>query len=125
MILNETLSQPLVFLIVLLIGFGSGLIYDLRSYIIFLCAKNKVLTIILDIISTLLVFAVFFYCNLKFNYGQFRFFVILSFFIGFLTERFSLGFCIAKIFSWCYNKFKESVASIYGRFKKKESSTKN
>lgn len=122
MLLYETLSQPLIFLIIFSIGFASGLIFDLRKYVCFLWANNKIVSLILDIIATLLVCGILFYSNLIFNYGQFRFFVIFSFVLGFALQRFILGVFVAKICSWCYNKSTKLMAKIYGKIKKEKKS---
>ena len=54
MLLFETLSQPLIFVITLAIGFASGLLVDARNYIHFLCNKNKIVGLVLDIIVSFL-----------------------------------------------------------------------
>ena len=61
--LYETLNQPLICLILLLVGFLSGFIYDISNFILFLCKNNFVIKIILDFISTILCFAFIFNAN--------------------------------------------------------------
>jgi hypothetical protein len=113
MLLYETLTQPAVFFIILVIGIACGIIFDLRSYIVFLCANNKVVTIILDILSVLLSSIIFYLCVLGLNFGEFRFYIVLSFLLGILLERFTLGLFVAKISSWCYNKFKMLISKVF------------
>ena len=125
MLLYETLSQPLIFLITFFVGLGSGIIFDLRNYISFLCAKNKVIDIILDILSILIICGVLFFINLKINFGQFRFYVPLAFFTGLILERYTLGLFVAKICSWCYTKFRNLIAKIYERKSKEKKSITN
>jgi hypothetical protein len=126
MLLYETLSQPLIFLIVLCAGLGSGLVFDIRNYISFLCAKNKIIDVVLDILSILIVCFVLFLINLKINFGQFRFYIPVAFFIGLIIERYTLGLFVAKICSWCYNKFRNLISKLYGkRAKKKEGIVNN
>lgn len=125
MLLYETLSQPLIFAVISLIGFSSGLIFDLRNYICFLFAKNKIVSITLDVVATILVCLIFLIGNLYFNFGEFRVYVILAFIIGLLIERVTLGIIVGKICSWCYNKFRKLVLKIYGRRENKKESSIN
>lgn len=121
MILFETLSQPLLFLILFSIGFCCGFLFDLRSYIVFLLNKNKVAEIILDVLFSVGTCAIFFFSCLRFNYGELRFFLILAFVSGFLIQRFSLGRLIAKVIEKCYIKFRNLISKIdYGKLKKKK-----
>lgn len=119
MLLYETLSQPKIFLIVLGVGFLCGTLFDFRSYIFFLCNKNKVVGFVCDFIASLLCCFVFFLCLGKFNFGVFRFYLALGFLSGLLFERFSVGLIIAKFGNWCYTFFKRLIQKIYGRKKKK------
>ena len=121
MLLYETLSQPLVFLVVFAIGFGSGFVFDLRNYIHFLCNKNKVVSVVLDVVATVVCCLVFLFAILNFNFGEMRLYLILAFILGLLLQRFSLGYIIAKFFVWWYNVLKKVVSKInYGKPKKKQ-----
>ncbi len=122
MLLYETLSQPAVFFIIFSIGLLSGLLFDFKSYISFLFAKNKIISILLDIVVAFLTCLILYFSNLKFNYGEFRFYVLIAFFNGLLIERFSIGIFVAKFFSWCYNKFGKLISQLYGRQSKKKES---
>lgn len=126
MLLYETLSHPLIFLIIFSIGLSSGLIFDLRNYINFLFMNKKILSVIWDILATLIVFSILLISNLKFNYGEFRFFVILAFFAGLIIQRLTLGVFVAKFCSWCYTKFRKIIDKFYERrAAKKKTSTKS
>lgn len=125
MLLYETLSQPLIFIIILSFGFLSGLVFDLRNYLCFLFAKNKIVSVILDTVATILVCFIFLLGNLYFNFGQFRFYVILGFVIGLSIERVTLGIIVGKICSWCYNKFRELTSKLYGKREKEKKSNIN
>lgn len=126
MLMYETLSQPLIFFIIFSIGLSSGLLFDLKSYINFLFAKNNIISIFLDIVAAFLICLILYFSNLIFNYGEFRFYVLIAFFIGLLIERLSLGIFVAKFFSWCYNKFGKLISKLYGNeSKKKEGDIKN
>lgn len=120
MILYETVSQPLNFLFIFFIGLGSGLIFDVFRYLNFLCNKNSVIEKIFDFISVVICGGVFFLSVLELNYGEFRFYLLLSYLLGILLERFSLGLFIAKICSYCYNKFTQIVNKTFKRKNKEE-----
>lgn len=119
MLLFETLSQPLAFLLTFSVGFGSGFLVDLQNYILFLCNKNKIVGVVLDVIVSVLCSIVFLICVLSFNFGEFRFYLSIAFVCGLLLQRFSLGLIIAKIALWCYNLFKNILRKIYNEKPKK------
>lgn len=124
MLLYETLSQPVIFLIILLVGFACGLIFDARNYICFLCNKNKVVCHLTDFFAGLLSFAIFFLSIGKLNFGQLRVYLALGFAVGLIIERFSVGLIIAKVANWCYTLFKGLVNKITnGKQKKNEQKT--
>lgn len=119
MLLFETLSQPLIFLLTFSVGFGSGFLVDIKNYIHFLCNRNKVVGIVLDVLISILCCLIFFVCVLSFNFGQLRLYLIISFVCGLLFQRFSLGLIIAKIAIWCYNLFRNTLRKIFNeKFKK-------
>lgn len=125
MLLYETLSQPLTFLVILCIGLASGLLFDLRNYVNFLFAKNKTVSIILDIVTSLIICGILFISNLYFNYGEFRFYIILAFLLELLIQLLTLEIIVAKICTWCYNKIRKLVSKIYERRAKKKESIIN
>lgn len=112
MILYETLNQPIILLYLIILGFLSGLFFDFAYIISFLCNKNKLITNILLFFSTLLSFFTLFMLNLKINYGQFRVFIFIVFFLFLFLERISLGKVIAKTQIWCYTTFTKVVNKI-------------
>lgn len=122
MLLYETLSQPIIFIIIFSIGLGSGLIFDLRRYISFICLKNKIIDILLDILATIIVGVIFLLANLYFNYGEFRFYVLFSFLLGFVIQRVTLGTIVAKCSFLCYNIIIKLITKTYDKFKKKKKS---
>lgn len=103
--LYATLNQPYLLLIFLLIGFASGLVFDIGNFIKFLCANKKIPSIILDVFETSICLVILFFSNLKYNLGQIRLFPLLVFFIFFSLERLTLGKMVAKIYLSCYNLF--------------------
>lgn len=103
--LFETSNQPQIFLLLVIAGFFCGFVYDMSTYIIFLCKKNKVVQIIFDFIASIAVFAIFYACVLFWDYGEMRFFHFFAFFSSLVFQRYTLGKFIAKLFDKCYNLF--------------------
>ena len=91
------------FFIVFLIGFLIGIFYG----IINIPSKIKfryVLQIILDIIFCL-IFTITFLITINFiNMGEFRLFLLIAYYLGFISERITLGKLFAKGFKLIYNK---------------------
>lgn len=101
----ETTNQALLLFLCVFAGFLSGLIFDINGLFCFLCKNNKIVGIICDIISTFLCFCVAFAICYIFNFGQFRMFIPVIFWIFVYLERISLGKLVAKGYSKCYNAF--------------------
>lgn len=101
--LYETLSQPLILLQILGVGFLSGVVFDLNTFFYILCDKNKIARFILDILSTLAVFVVFFLLILNIAYGEIRVYQIAVFVIALAVERLTIGKLVAKAIFVCYN----------------------
>lgn len=107
MILFETLNQPYILMWLTLSGFLSGIFYDISDILTFLCNNNKIVKNIFSAIATILSFFVLYIVNLLVNYGQFRIYVFVVFFLFLLLEQITLGKVIAKTKDWCYNIFKK------------------
>lgn len=103
--LFETLLQPQIFLFLALWGFVCGFLYDISAYIIFLCKNNKIVRIVFDFICTMCVFLIFYYCVLRIDYGDLRFYHGLTFGLFLILQRITLGKLIAKVFDRCYTLF--------------------
>lgn len=115
--LFETLSQTQIFWNLALIGFVSGFIFDLSTYVVFLCKKNKIVKILFDFFATILVFLCFYFIVSKIDYGTIRLYHLFAFFAFFAIQRISLGKIIAKFFDWCYNIFIKTLQKILKREK--------
>ncbi len=106
--LYSTLNQPLVFCIL----FFSGGLCSVFFIFIKLFKKNFIKQIY-SFFSIILSFVIFTIANLFANYGQFRFYTILSFLTGLTVFYFIFKFLWTKLCQKCYN-FKN------GRKEKKE-----
>lgn len=100
----ETLSQPLVFLILAIAGFSCGVFFDLAHFLSFLCEKSKFFSHFFSFFASASAFLLFSLVNLYCNFGRLRFFPLLTFIIFLLLQRLSLGKLFAQIGEKCYNK---------------------
>lgn len=116
--LGETLSQPLIFLMLILFGFSGGIIFDICNFIWKMSKNNKILKHFLDFFGTIIVFLIFFICIFNFNFGELRFYEFLVFFTFFSLERFTIGKLVEKFIELCYNGFVKLVNKINQRGKK-------
>jgi len=105
--LFQTLSQPFAFLSLSVVGFLSGFLIDLKNICRKILKNNKIITIFLDFFVFFLIFLIYFIFNLKINFGEFRIFSILSFFLSFFIQRSLVINFVAKPVVKCYNKMKE------------------
>ncbi len=103
--LYPTLNQPLMFLLLLLAGFASGIIFDIFNIIVTALGNDKYSHHFFNFLSVLFSFALVFIVNLKFNYGQFRIYVIAIFLVSFLLERVISKFLWTKLIKKCYSIF--------------------
>lgn len=118
MILYETLGQPELLMILCLVGFASGIIFDFANFVYFLCDKNKFARIVLDVVASLVCFVIFFVVVLNLNYGDFRVWQILFFVASLLIQRAFMGKVLAKVFEICYNYFIKKLKKIFKFFQK-------
>lgn len=123
--LYETLNQPIICLFLILIGFVSGFVYDVSNYIVFLCKNNKIVKIIFDFLSTIIVSIIFYVSIVQFDYGDFRLYHFVLFFAFLLLERISLGKLIAKLIQICYNFITKTFALLRRILWKKKEKTTN
>lgn len=107
--LYETLSQPKIFVLIVLAGFLSGFLFDFKQILLSIFKKNKILNHILSFFALFFVIFAFFLINLKINYGEIRFFSIFSFCLSFSIQRFISQNFLAKPIAKCYNKYKGKI----------------
>ncbi len=123
--LNETLNQPTLLVIFLLLGLVGGLIFDLGNFVKFLFLNKKIPCVILDFLETSACLGLLFLVNLKFNFGSIRFFPLVCFLFSFVVERFTLGKLIAKIYLSCYNLLKKLNKRIWRKRKNAKADKNN
>lgn len=105
--LFEVLSQPIIFLFMTVGGFCSGFIFDAKNILLSVFKKKRILEHFLMFFATFFTLFLCFFFNLRFNYGQFRFFSISAFTLAFTLERFLISNFVAKPAIKCYNKMRQ------------------
>lgn len=105
--LYETSKQILTFCFISLGGFLCGFLFDLKQIFLFKIKKKRILAHFFDFFCIFLTFFACFLLNLKFNFGEIRFFCILGFSLSFVIERFFSQNFLAKPIAKCYNIIKE------------------
>lgn len=105
--LYEALTQPTIFIVLSLGGFLSGFFFDVKNVLSYCCKNNRFFTQILLFLSTLLTFLIYFFLNLRMNYGEFRIFPIFAFVLSFCIQRFLINNFLANPIVKCYNKHKD------------------
>ena len=129
MILFETLAQIKILLYLITFGFLSGMLFDICYLVSFLCNNNKTVKSILQFVTTVVCFFVLFLINNKLNYGIFRVYIFVVFFLFLFLERITLGKIFAKTQNWCYTTFVKLVKfakeKINGKRKEKTKNNDN
>jgi len=97
--LFESSNQILITLIFIWLGM---LIASFSEFLLFK-TKNKIINYMIDFIFWCISIFLFFVFITYFNYGNVRFYCILSFFVGFLIVKFFWHNLIAKIKNIVYN----------------------
>ena len=101
--LYPTLNQPLMLGLMLVIGLVSGLVFDGSKVLKILTQKDKMAGHLFDFLAVLFSFAILYVTNLKYNYGQFRAYVLLVFLAGLILERGISLFLWTKVGKKCYS----------------------
>lgn len=110
--LYETLNQPQIFLFVVLFGFLSGIIFDFKK-IIKNNIKNKIFDYFLSFFCVFLVILIYFFVNLKLNYGEFRFYILITFCLALSIERIFIGNLLENFLKKCYTKLERKIKKLY------------
>ena len=118
--LFETLSQPLIALYIIGTGFLCGFIFDLNYLIWLLAKKDKILRIVLDIASTLLAFAIFYFLILDISFGEIRLYQIILFMLSIFLYRIIFGKIFAILNEKCYIKLTLLISKFFKRILKKK-----
>ena len=101
--LFESLKKIYIFLGAIYFGLLCGIVRDLCLFIFNLTKKNKIVSFILDLVFSIIGTFLFIICLNVVNFGEFRIYLLLSYLLGYLIERKSLGFLVDFIFKKLYN----------------------
>lgn len=105
--LYETLAQPKIVFIFILIGFFCGFLFDIKNIFLSFFKKRIIINHFFTFFCVFLLFFIFFITNLKLNYGQLRFFIFATFMLAFFIQRFLITNFVAKDIIKCYNYCKD------------------
>lgn len=126
--LYETLSQPLIALILIVSGFFSAIFFDIANVLLFNIKSKKIYKIfknILDCCCVLLCGSVFYIVVLFWAYGDVRIWQIILFGLAVYLERISIGKLIAKIIVVCYSNIIRLIKYLKNKIKNIVSKNKN
>ena len=103
--LYSTLLQGQMFLAMLYFGLLCGIVLTVKKLIDRITKKNKYFIVLTDILFVAICSLVFLLAKIKFCYGEFRLFEIISFCLGIFLEQISINNLVEKILKLLYNFF--------------------
>ena len=103
--LYSTLLQGQMFLAMLYFGLLCGIVLTVKKLIDKITKKNKYFIVLTDILFVAICSLVFLLAKIKFCYGEFRLFEIISFCLGIFLEQISINNLVEKILKLLYNFF--------------------
>lgn len=95
--LSPTYLQYINFIKLFLWGLLPGLIVSIIHFFKLLTKNNYTITLILDLVITISTTILFLYLVNKYNFGETRFYMLLSFLLGFILFLSTIGKLIAKL----------------------------
>ena len=95
--LSPTYLQYINFIKLFLWGLLPGLIVSIIHFFKLLTKNNYTVTLILDLVITISTTILFLYLVNKYNFGETRFYMLLSFLLGFILFLSTIGKLIAKL----------------------------
>lgn len=101
--LYPTNNQPIMLLVLVIIGIGSGIIFDVLLIINTLLGNDKIAHQFFQFLGVIFSFSLLFIANLHFNYGQFRWYVLLVYLGAFFLQRTFSRFLWTRIVKKCYS----------------------
>ncbi len=99
-----TESNNFAFFMTLYVGIVIGLLYEISIFVCKITKNNIVLRNVFDILITIIGSFLFVFAINYANFGYFRVYLLAVFVLGFVLERVSIGFLVAKVCDFVYNK---------------------
>lgn len=103
--LYSTLLQGQMFLVLLYFGILCGIVLTIKKLADRMTKQNKYFIVLTDILFVAICSFVFLFAKIKFCYGEFRLFEIISFCLGIFLEQISINNLVEKILKLLYNFF--------------------
>lgn len=97
-----------MFLLATCLGILSGLIWGLGIFIRKLFKNGKIITIICDMVFSIIISIILLYLLFIIENGYFRIYDIIAFSLGLIIERISIGNLFASLYYSVYNKIVEN-----------------
>lgn len=108
------------FVFMMYMGVCMGVLYDILKYMRLVTLKNNFITVVCDIIFATIFVAVFLVGIQFCNYGQIRLFLILTYIVGFVIEKITIGDLVAKFIKYVYNLGIKISKNLAKRLKKEK-----
>lgn len=115
--LYETLLQGAIFLALFYSGLFCGVFFEIKKMLDKML-KHWAFILITDILFFTISAFLFVFAENLFNYGEFRFYLLLAFVLGTTIEHFSVGFLVEKFFIIIYNLINRVVYLLKIKIKK-------
>lgn len=107
-----TESNNFAFFMMLYVGIVIGLLYEISIFVCKITKNNLVLRNVFDILITIIGSFLFVFAINYANFGYFRVYLLAVFVLGFVLERVSIGFLVAKVCDFVYNKIIKLIRQI-------------
>lgn len=104
--------QAKLFFLFLAFGAVLGVLWGILNFIKQLFNKNIIVSQLLEIPFAAMFVLGFFVALINFNFGEYRFYLLVAWVLGFLIERKTLGKLFAKVYYWLYNKLKVGLKNL-------------
>ena len=106
--LYPTLNQPLILLVLFLIGILGGLLLDVARLCSSFLGNIKFIRYIFELSAIVVSLMALFIANLSLNYGSFRIYVVAVFLLSFVLERILSKILWTKLLSKWYSSITKS-----------------
>lgn len=108
-----------LFLLFSYYGLIAGCVYLAFCFIRRMFNYNLFISIPLDIITGVIIGYLFYFCTIKFSYGELRLYLVLGFFIGMTMLLITLQNFVATLSDFVYNNITKLIIIVKSKFCKR------